>query len=199
MQGLAKAIPFFVRTVLKTTYNLGRWKRETHRANLEGSPVRHVHPVGILRPSFRSRRFPRWFALSESWRLSTWWILNLHLQLRWQWRLVQRSSGRRITVARNDLKKNICPEILSDYDFSLGKVIQCDDGRSLRNYSHSTFLDELPAFHAIHVYCYKSRLQKLTSFHRKQSRGKERSRRSLEFTKGNDTFIDLERSLIVLR
>lgn len=31
----------------------------TYRANLEGSPVRHVHPVGILRPSCSSRRFPR--------------------------------------------------------------------------------------------------------------------------------------------
>jgi len=30
---------------------------ETHRANLEGSPVRHVHPAGILRASCRSRRF----------------------------------------------------------------------------------------------------------------------------------------------
>jgi len=30
---------------------------ETHRANLEGSPVRHVRPAGILRASCRSRRF----------------------------------------------------------------------------------------------------------------------------------------------
>lgn len=51
-------------------------ERKTHRANLEGSPVRHVHPAGILRPSFRSRRFPRWFALPESRRLSAWWTLD---------------------------------------------------------------------------------------------------------------------------
>lgn len=63
--------------------------------------------------------------------------------------------------------------------------------------------DELPPLHAIHVYCYKSRLQGQLSLSLSLFTGSDhvekRSRGSLEFAEGNDTFIDLERSLIVPR